>query len=303
MARRFLYLLCIFLFLAYTSCRKTGIPNPPDPGGPDTTHVPEPPDTTPVEIVETEPAVLTAINTQVAPDIPGFYTAVPARYSETAEQGKRYPLLVFFHGGGQYGNGGNELDTVMGIGIAKLLKDKVFPPSFTVGEEKHSFIVVVPQFKRTLTQAETSTQMDALMAHIDSAYRIDTSRIYLSGFSLGARMALYYAVHAPNKIAAVTAMGGEPPTDENINVRTKILSDAQLPLWLFHNRDDMAWPYSTAVEFINSFNAQSPVIPPLFTTFDVGEGKSQHDCWTRTSDTTYRENGKNIYEWMLGYTR
>ncbi len=63
------------------------------------------------------------------------------------------------------------------------------------------------------------------------------------------------------------------------------------------------WRYSEAQEYIKFLKLQNPVIPPRFTSFDVGEAKQHHDCWTRTMDPAYKEDGKNIYEWMLSYKR
>ena len=52
------------------------------------------------------------------------------------------------------------------------------------------------------------------------------------------------------------------------------------------------------------YNNASPAIPVRLTLFDVGQNDLHHDCWTRTTDPAYRDtDGRNIYEWMLQYTR
>jgi predicted peptidase len=98
-------------------------------------------------------------------------------------------------------------------------------------------------------------------------------------------------------------MAGLPPIDENLSAKCTAMSDAHLPVWQFHNRDDQAWYYSEASRYIEIFTGLNPVIPPKFTSFDVGEARLHHDCWTRTTDPAFKEDGKNIYEWMLQYTR
>jgi hypothetical protein len=45
-----------------------------------------------------------------------------------------------------------------------------------------------------------------------------------------------------------------------------------------------------------------PAIPPRLTEFEP-MGLLGHDAWTRATDPHYRENNKNIYEWMLSYHR
>lgn len=248
-------------------------------------------------MVETEPAVLTAVPGRISMNIWGYYQALPVHY---AESGERYPVIIFFHGGGQYGDGHNDLPKVLKDGIPKLLNDKKFPPSFKVNGEPFSFIVIVPQLS---TRGVAEEEIDNFVEYVKDSFRVDTSRIYLSGFSLGAQTLSNYAAYQPRKIAAVTVMGGMPQINTQLRARCESMGNANLPVWQFHNRNDSAWLYVEATRFNQVLTESSPVIKPKFTTFNQGQGAKNHDCWTRTSDPEYRENGKNIYEWMLGYTR
>jgi len=249
----------------------------------------------PGEVVETQPAVLSTVNQDISTNVKGYYQALPARYNET---NKKYPLIVFFHGGGQYGTG-NNLDTLLSEGTPKLMKAKTFPPSFTVNNETFSFILVAPQF----VMMPRNSDISALMTHIKSKFRVDTTRIYLLGFSLGARMLSNYAATAPNSIAAIASMAGLPEIDDKLANKAIAMTNAKLPIWHVHNKDDGAWRYSEAQTYINVLNHYKPAIAPRFTSFDVGEARLHHDCWTRTMDPAYKEDGKNIYEWMLSYKR
>lgn len=293
--RKTLWFLLIAFIVAGTisSCRKNvltsgGTPAPPPP---------EPPQ--PEEIVETAPAVLTPVSENISYSIKGYYEALPARYAETEEAGKKYPLIIYFHGGGQWGNGSTDLPETLLEGTPKLLAAKTFPPSFTVNGEKFSFIFVIPQFVRF----PTNDDIDSLLAKVAPKYRIDSSRIYLSGFSLGGKMLTDYAAYKPNTIAAIHSMGGLPDINSKFQGKCEAMVNAKLPIWHFHNRDDSAWDYSLAEIYINRLNGLSPTIAPKFTTFDIGEGKAHHDCWTKTTDPAYKEDGLNIYEWLLQYKR
>lgn len=274
------------------ACRKSVLPTPvgevPDPHPAPIPEVPK--------LEETEPAVLTPVTYTISTNILGYYQALPARYEESTE---KYPVIIFFHGGGQYGNGGSDIEQVLEDGIPKLLAEKKFPPSFTVGEEKFSFIVVAPQFVKKIGNSE----VESLVNYVKSNFRVDTTRIYLSGFSLGARSMSDYAAYKPSQIAAMTAMGGLPQIDENLESKCFAMSNARLPVWQFHNKDDSAWYYSEAQRYIEVFRSFDPVISPRFTSFDVGEARLHHDCWTRASNPDYKEDDKNIYEWMLQYHR
>jgi len=291
MRKTLLYLGVTYLILFAVSCRKSSVFN----GG----GTPAPVDTGKTEqpqIIETEPPVLTAMVQKISSNVRGYYQALPVHYAESEE---RYPVIIFFHGGGQYGDGDKDLIRVLEDGIPKLLKEQKFPPSFNVNGRSYSFIIIAPQFTKSIPEAEVET----LVQYVKQNFRVDTSRIYLSGFSLGARTLCNYAAYRPNQIAAITAMGGMSQIDTNLRPKCESMGAANLPVWQFHNRNDSAWYYSEAKRFNQVLTECSLTITPKFTTFDQGEGKKNHDCWNRTSDPNYREDGKNIYEWMLSYKR
>ena len=291
MRKTLLFLLLISACVGMvSSCRKDAMPTPvvPDP------HPIPLPDEPKLE--ETDPPILTPVTYNLSENIKGYYKSLPARYFESTE---KYTVIIWIHGGGQYGDGGTDLPMVLEDGIPKLINEKKFPASFTVNEEKFSFIVIAPQLTKKIFNAEIQTLVD----YVKKTFRVDSSRIYLSGMSLGGRMLSDYAASKPNDIAALTAMGGLPQIDENLTDKCTAIANAELPIWQFHNRDDMAWYYSEATRYIEVLNSFEPVIAPKFTTFDVGEGRLSHDCWTRSTNPDYREDGKNIYEWMLQYTR
>ncbi|MEO8584268.1 MAG: hypothetical protein ABI415_10745 [Flavitalea sp.] len=277
------------------SCRKGSVQLPTNGnGGGDEI---DPPVVEVPQIPETDPAVLTAQKHKISENILGYYSALPAHYSESDH---KYPLMIFFHGGGQYGNGDSDLVKVLAAGVPKLLNNKTFPPMFNVDGENFSFIVMAPQLKRFIQ----SDEVDQLLKYSVANYRVDTSRIYLVGFSLGAQQLCNYAGDYPGTIAALTAMAGVPYIDDSLEAKCQRMVNTNLPIWHFHNLDDQAWPYTESVKWNDVLNSYNPSIPPRFTTFQVGEGKSNHDCWTRTMDPNYKESDSvNIYEWMLAYKR
>jgi len=293
MRKTVLFLLVILSCMGiFSSCRKNVLPS--IPGGDDS--VPHPGPGPVPKLEETVAAVNVGVTYSISPNIPGFYKALPARYAESNE---KYPVIIWFHGGGQYGNGSTDLPFVLEEGLPKVIEEKRFPPSFTVNDEKFSFIVIAPQMTQKIFNAEIQT----LLNYVKNSFRVDPSRIYFSGISLGGRMLSDYAAANPNEIAGVVAMAGLPQIDENLTAKCTAMSNAELPVWQFHNRDDSAWYYSEASRYIEVFNSLNPVIPAKFTSFDVGSARLHHDCWTLATDTAYKEDDKNIYEWMLQYTR
>src|SRR3989337_1227995 len=108
--------------------------NPTDSIPDDTTVIPEPPAT----------YNQVAINHTINNNVGGFYEALPPGYDTTT---KKYPLLLFLHGGGEKGDGKSQLPSLLKNSVTKRLHNKTFPTSFTVNGEQFSFIVISPQFK------------------------------------------------------------------------------------------------------------------------------------------------------------
>ena len=244
--------------------------------------------------IETDQYILEPHTVNISTNLPGFYSAVPGHYYQNS---LKYPLLIYIHGAGQFGNGIRpSLDAVFKEGIPKLLKDQTFPLNFVSGGRHHTFITLMPQFSRAFTVADMKAFYDYARAH----YRVDTSRIYLSGFSLGGLMTAEFGSAYPKNLAAMLPMAGESTSD--LMNKTRQIARNNLAVWVFHNNGDQVYDVAGARNFVNAINVQSPGIPARLTLFPP-EGLGNHDAWTRACNPTYKENNMNIYEWMLQYKR
>lgn len=250
--------------------------------------------TTPDDTVETKPAVLTPVARNVGPNVSAYYVALPALYSQTT---KKYPVLVFIHGSGQFGDGIKDLSKLLTDGPPRLLRDSAFPPDFYVNGQHFSFITLLPQFRGTPSVADLKAFLDGTL----SEYRTDSTRIYISGLSMGARLSAEYAtVYAP-KITGIVPFAGA--TFYDLAKVTKFIADSKLAVWCFHNEPDQVISVAETKNFVNSINGFSPAIPAKMTIFPTSDAYMKHDAWTIPTNPLYRENGKNIYEWMLSYKR
>jgi hypothetical protein len=73
----------------------------------------------------------------------------------------------------------------------------------------------------------------------------------------------------------------------------------KVPAWAFHNDDDPVVTVNSTRRYARMINAADPAAAVRVTIWPTGG----HDAWTRASDPSYKENGKNMYEWMLGFKR
>lgn len=242
-----------------------------------------------VDIIETEPPVQVAVNATITDNCSGFYRALPAKYNATS---KKYPLLIFVHGSGELGNGTTELSKVLVNAVPKLINNKKFPPNFNVGGKNFSFIILNPQFKAY----PTATDIYALIQHAIANYRIDATRIYVSGLSMGGGVTWEFAAKYPGLPAAIVPIcGGSTAKD----AKAKAIASANLPVWAFHNEDDNVVPVNNTKSYISMINNYKPNPKARMTLWPTGK----HDAWTKATNPDYRENNMNMYEWMLQYHR
>ncbi len=287
-----IYTILISAFLASCSKDEQLSTSAPDPV-PAPSPAPVPEQNKP--IVETQPPVLTAVTKKIHSNIGGYYEALPVHYKTSK---LNYPLLIFVHGLGQRGNGSSDLNLLTKEGITKRLADKTFPASIQINKAYHSFIVLAPQFN----EFETPAALDAFVNHASRTYRIDKSRIYLVGMSMGGRMIVDYAWKYPGKAAAIVPMAGVCKSDEDMIAKAKSIATGRYATWVLHNRGDELMPFDDADKLVAEINKNKPSIAAILTELsDAGEAK--HDSWTRGCDPAFRKSGKNIYEWMLQYKR
>jgi hypothetical protein len=80
--------------------------------------------------------ILKGISTGIGTDIGGYFAGLPSSYDQAATQ---YPLLLYFHGGGQFGNGDVDLPNLLSEGIPALLDTKSFPAIINAGGKRLFF--------------------------------------------------------------------------------------------------------------------------------------------------------------------
>jgi predicted peptidase len=205
------------------------------------------------------------------------------------------PLIIFFHGAGQYGDKKDDLKKLWNESIPHLVQQNIFPSSFVKDNSRYSFNIIAPQFNIKPSPVE----IDAFLNQALSQHSFDPQRIYLVGLSDGSEICIEYAAYTNKKIAAIVAMSGVPRYGD-LNFISQSISDKRIPVWFFHNEGDSVRNISLTEDFIQRINRFEPVQPPIFTRLETF-GLYGHDSWSRASDPRFKENGKNIYEWMLRY--
>ncbi|MET3399110.1 PKD repeat protein [Chitinophaga ginsengisegetis] len=228
-------------------------------------------------------------------NIKGFYEYLPAGYAPGS--GKKYPLIIFFHGNGELASYGSPLSSVLRNGLPRVINDGKFPTTFTVNNQTFSFIVISPQFNTWPGSGDVTLFKNYLL----TKYDIDPSRIYITGLSMGGGLTWGALCEDKTKAkafaAAAPVCGMYPPTTAYAGV----VASNNTPVWAFHNDGDPTVPSDYSKNWIKYINATVPAPNPL-AKLSIYSSTS-HDAWTKAYDPATKEDGKNMYEWMLQYTQ
>lgn len=190
---------------------------------------------------------------------------------------QNFPLLIFLHGKGEYSTDGD----------LELYKNGTIPELIHNGTD-FPFVVVSPQIDSGRWDTDF---VDEFIEYIVSTYRIDQSKIYMTGNSLGGVGTWEYANDYPDRLAAMVPISGHGFPLEACNIK-------DIPVWAFHNSEDPIVDTSGSLDMIAAINSCQPSarISPILTIYPE-EG---HDAWVRTYDGSA---GHDIFSWMLKYKK
>lgn len=236
-------------------------------------------------------------NTRINNNSNGYWEYLPQGYDAAGTA--TYPLIVSLHGQPDLGSGNaTDMALILRAGIPKLLRDNAFPASFTVGGQTFRFIIIAPQFQNVPGAAD----IDAVINYAVSVYKVDRNRVYLTGLSMGGGATWRYAgANSSNaeRLAAIVPVAGNHFLTGTEAAR---IAASGVGVWATHNTDDPVVTVAHTQSNISQINSNSPVRPPRVSYFTADQ-TDKHDAWTRTYDPNYRENGTNVYEYMLSFQR
>ncbi|RLS80734.1 MAG: phospholipase [Planctomycetota bacterium] len=194
-----------------------------------------------------------------------YLIALPQDYDKQ----EKVPLVVFLHGAGERGR--------------DLQKVKVHgPPKLIEAGKKFPFILVSPQCPEG--QWWQAHELIALLDEIESKYKVDKDRIYVTGLSMGGFGSWRLAAEIPQRIAAIAPIcgGGDTSTARRL---------AKMPIWVFHGAKDTAVPLDLSQSMVDAITKAGGT--PKLTIYP----EAGHDSWTESY------NNPEFYEWLLKQKR
>lgn len=219
----------------------------------------------------------------------GYLEYLPDEYAGNSD---KYPIVIFLHGNGEKGNNSTD-PAVLNQSISLVARHG--PPKFVKNGYKFPFILISPQLKSNYGTWPVS-YIDEVVEHVKTYLRIDESRIYVTGLSLGGGGAWSYAESFSAKIAALAPVCG----GNNWPGNACRLAQNYLPVWAFHGDKDTVVPLSKSADMVNAINACIPTpVPPALLTIYAGVA---HNAWDYAYRTDNSLHTPNVYEWMMSHT-
>ncbi len=228
----------------------------------------------------------------------GYYEHLPLNY--TADPNQRFPLIIYQHGW----SGARFLDAqtvqrplsgISGWGLAGLINGGNW-------DDSRPFVVLSPQrCVDPRTAGLTAYQTKLFIDYAVNTYKVDPTRIYLGGHSMGSMNTWDYVYNYPRQLAAVFPVSGGYGSFAGCTL-------GQTPAWAFIGQSDITVPYQDQVTTVEAINACNPperakltVFPgighldieyPLFVLTGLGWGMPQYDIYDQS-----------IFDWLLQHSR
>lgn len=195
-----------------------------------------------------------------------YWLHIPESYNSSGDPS---PLMLFLHGAGERGD---DLELVKKHGPPMLAdKDPDFP-----------FVLISPQCPED--QVWDPEVLIQVLDEVIKNYRIDKTRVYLTGLSMGGKGTWDLAMAYPERFAAIAPICGFDPKGD-----LSLLRD--IPTWVFHGKLDKVVSVNCSQEAAAQLqkvggNVKLTIYP-----------ESDHDSWTETY------NNPELYEWLLSHIK
>ncbi|MBR2987304.1 MAG: dienelactone hydrolase family protein [Clostridia bacterium] len=192
------------------------------------------------------------------------------RYPDGYEEGKHYPVILFFHGSGS-----------RGTNIYRLKQNDFFETISVHGD--FPFIVAAPLCSENSWFDQWEHVLGMTEELVSSSF-CDEDRLYVMGVSMGGYAAWQLAMSRPYLVAALVPICGGGMRWNASRVR-------RIPVWAHHGEEDPLVPVQESkdmVEAVNTAggNARLTLYP------DMG-----HEIWVKVYETP------EVFSWLLSQKR
>jgi len=241
------------------------------------------------------------VSANVSDRIQNFMLYLPLSYSSNSTT--KYPVIINWSGQSQIGGSFCDL---LSNALPKVVNDGNFPETVSNGVNSYSFIVISPQivdvFNVTHPPIDNVAEATAMLNYALANYRIDPSRIYMTGFSFGAYLLMDYATSSvanASKLAAIVPVANcfESTHPDHATEVSNIVGGGT-NVWGLQCTNDPTCSTSWIQAWVNDINAAAPNSARF-----NAPCNGSHFAWDLVYPPgfTFPPDNLNIYQWMLQF--
>jgi len=226
----------------------------------------------------------------------------PAAYTQNGAH--KFPLIISLGGVGEIGDGSPEINSIKQSGLPLQITNGA-TMTFTYNGETESFVVLAPQYSKTLYNSSPSPwpefYVDAMIDYAKANLNIDPNRIFLTGFSLGGGGTWKYATSSAARASNLAGIIPVAGSQDYNPAGYCYIAQNKVATWAFHGGNDGTISPSVTTNAINGINACSGLQVPARARIYPDGG---HAIWNeRSYDTAHNWQYPNVYEWMMKVSR
>jgi predicted peptidase len=221
-------------------------------------------------------------------------------FTPKKETGKTYPLIIWLHGGGE-----GHSPTSLGVGNEEQLfgNEGAMAWAEPARQAQNPAYVAAPQAAPRWSRASTP-QIRAMIDEILAANPdVDTSRIYVTGCSMGGMMTMLMITAYPDLFAAAMPICPASPSPALTTEEYARLVD--LPMWLFHAQNDTTVAIGQSSDLIWATLqglGKEPGESFKYKIFPTVE-YNQHWAWVPVANDSYDGETVGVVDWLFSQVR
>jgi predicted peptidase len=199
-----------------------------------------------------------------------YLAYLPEGYAEAAQP---WPLIVFLHGAGERG------------GVRYVRKQGL--PLRLDGGTALPFVVIAPACPLNSHWPSHLDELNILLTDALAKYRVDPTRVYLTGLSMGGNGAWTWGMTNPERFAAVAPICGYGI--DILGHQQRVVALKNTPVWAFHGALDPVVSINETARLVKALGDASGDVK--FTVYP----DLTHNSWTVTYDNP------ELYTWFLSH--
>ena len=200
---------------------------------------------------------------------------------------RKYPLVIFLHGSGERGND-NEAQLKWGVTNFATDQAMVLHPAFVIAPQcpKNETWSNVKNYQKggpiklKPTPSKSMKLVIELIHNFIKNFNVDTSRIYITGLSMGGYGTFDALQRYPDLFAAAVPVCGAGDISKAKDI-------ANIPMWIFHGSEDAAVNPNYSIEMYKALLKEGA--KPGFTMYP----ETGHFSWLAAY------NNKHMMSWLF----